>query len=83
MICRRHPGGGGRTLATEQSALQDAKRVSQIVRRISSASDRQSLIALLSEFDTLVDLADALAERRIVPFPSRVGSLPARPIQNR
>lgn len=60
--------------ANERAILLDTKRVSEIVRGIQSASDRQTVIAVLEKFDTLVDLADAVGERRVIPFPTRISS---------
>jgi hypothetical protein len=58
----------------ECDALRDAKQVADIVKRIASPSDRRAVIALLNEFDTLAEIADAIAERRIIPFPLRASS---------
>lgn len=55
----------------ERARLLDAKRVSEIMRSIESPSNRKTIIVVLEKFDNLVDLADAIAERRIVPFPIR------------
>jgi hypothetical protein len=57
--------------ASESAALTDSKRVADIVRRIESSSDRQTVIAFLEKFDVLVDLSDDVPERRIIPFPAR------------
>jgi hypothetical protein len=55
----------------ERASLLDAKRVSQILRRIKSSSHRGSIVAALEKFDQLVDLSDHVPERRIIPFPAR------------
>jgi len=60
----------------ERASLIDAKRVSEIMRSIESPSDRKTVIAVLEEFGGIADLADAIAERRIIPFPIRKPSRP-------
>jgi RNase P/RNase MRP subunit p30 len=55
----------------ERETLRDAKLVAGIMQRIESPSDRRAIIAVLTEFDALAGLADAIAERRIIPFPLR------------
>ena len=55
----------------ERATLEDARRVFEIMLTIDSASNRQTVIAVLEGFDTLAESIDAVAERRVIPFPSR------------
>jgi len=64
----------GASTDAERETLRDAKLVAGIMQRIGSPSDRRAIIAVLKEFDALAGLADALAERRIIPFPVRASS---------
>ena len=59
---------------SEREALKDARRVCDLVRRIPAAADRQAVIGVLKQFDTLAELADAVADGRILPFPDRFSS---------
>jgi hypothetical protein len=55
----------------QRATLEDAKRVFEIMLTIDSASNRQTVIAVLERFDALIDPIDAIAERRVIPFPFR------------
>lgn len=53
----------------ERATLIDTKQVCEIMLSIEQSADRKAIIAVLKEQHALADLADAIAERRIIPFP--------------
>ena len=55
----------------ERAVLIDTKRVCEIMRGIGSAADRKAIIGVLEEHHVLSGLADAIVERRVIPFPVR------------
>ena len=55
----------------ERAALIDTKRVCEIMLSIEQSADRKAIIAVLKEQHALADLADAIVERRVIPFPKK------------
>ena len=55
----------------DRAGVRLCNRVCEIMRGIGSAADRKAIIAVLEEHHVLSKLADAILERRVIPFPVR------------